>query len=399
MSEKLSTILAHAGDWKQTKKLNALRESPEVLPVYMTSVFAFDDTQSVDDVYEGVEDGYIYSRMRHPNNDAVAEVLAAADGAEEGLVFSSGMSAILLSILAVIRSGDHVVSSPVLYGGVRDFLENELPRFGVEVSFVDFGDPHVVAQAVRPNTKVLYTETISNPLMAVPDLEAISAIAHAHGAQLFVDNTFASPVVAQPLRYGADLVLYSATKYLGGHSDLVGGAAVGSKDLIGLVRKKLTLYGATLGAAESWLLARSLRTLELRVTRQSETALRVAKALEAHPAVERVYYPGLPSNADHAIAERLFREGRYGGMLGVELRGGEEAAVHAIDHLGFIKYVPSLAGTATSVSYPARTSHRAFTPEALREAGISRGLLRFSIGLEDADEIIAQITQALEKDA
>lgn len=395
MEEKTATILAHAGDGQDAKRLGKLKEVPEVLPLYMTSVFAFDDAQSVDDVYEGTENGYVYARMRHPNNDAAAAVLAAVDGAGDGLVFSSGMAAILISILSVVQAGDHVVSSPVLYGGVHDFLEHELPRFGVQVSFADFSDPEKVRAAVRDETRLLYTETISNPLMSVPDLEAIAKIAHARDALFFVDNTFGSPVVVRPLEWGADAALYSATKYLGGHSDLVGGAVTGGQELIARIRKKLTLYGATLGAAESWLLARSLRTLELRVTRQSRNALQTAEFLESHPEIERVYYPGLASAPDHATAARLFRNGLFGGMLSVDLKGGEQAAEETIRRLGFIKYVPSLAGTATSVSWPARTSHRAFSREQLRETGISPGQLRFSIGLEDPEDIIEQIRAAL----
>ncbi len=396
MSEKkVTTDLAHAGDGQFEKTLRTFKSVPEVLPVYMTSVFAFDDVDSVDAIYEGESAGYIYSRMQHPNADSVAESLAIADSAEDALVFSSGMAAIILSILSVVKSGDHIVSSPVLYGGVRTYLENELERFGVEVTFTDFYSTENVEKALKPNTKLIYTETISNPLMEVFDIPAIAKIAHAHDALFFIDNTFASPIVVTPLSYGADLVLYSATKYLGGHSDLVGGAATGSKELIALVRKKLTLYGSTLGAAESWLLARSLRTLDLRVTKQSQNALTIARYLEGHPAIERVYYPGLTSNRDHKIASKLFRKGLYGGMLSADIKGGVEEATRVVNNLGFIKYVPSLAGTSTSVSYPAKTSHRAYNKEELQKAGISPAELRFSAGIEDPDDLIAQFEQAL----
>ena len=395
MSESLTTVLAHAGDGKKEKKYRGYASVPEVQPVYMTSVFAFDDVKSVDDIYEGESEGYVYARMHHPNNEAAAEALAFADKAEAGLVFSSGMAAIILSILSVVKTGDHIVSSPVLYGGVRDYLENELKRFGVDVTFTDFGDPENVRAVIRPNTKIVYTETISNPLMQVADYPVIADIAHENGALFFIDNTFASPIVANPVKYGADLVLYSATKYLGGHSDLVGGAATGSAGLISGIKKKLTLYGATLGAAESWLLSRSLRTLDLRVTKQSENALKIAQFLEKHDAVEKVYYPGLESAPEHALAEKLFNNGLYGGMLSADIKGGEAAAVKVVNNLGFIKYVPSLAGTATSVSYPAKTSHRAYSREELEKAGISLGQLRFSAGIENADDIINQLESAL----
>ena len=391
----LSTNLIHTGDGQFAKKLRDYTSVPESLPVYLTSVFAFDDVPSVDAIYEHEAEGYIYSRMRHPNTDAVSEILAAAEGGEAALVFSSGMSAIVLSILALVGQGDHVVSSPVLYGGVHDFLEKELKRFGIEVTFVDFINENVEA-AIRPNTKLLYTEMICNPLLEVPDLRSISEIAHRRGLPLLVDNTFATPVVARPLALGADLVLYSATKYLGGHSDIVGGAAVGSAALIEKVRAKLTLYGATLDAHSAWLLARSLRTLELRVTRHSENALKVARFLEGHPKVEKVFYPGLESSPDHARAKAQFQNGLYGGMLSFNLRGGEAEATAFVAALRTIKYVPSLAGTATTLSYAAKTSHRFYTPEALAKAGITFGQLRLSIGLEDPEDIIAELGEALE---
>ena len=395
--QSINTCLAHAGDGQAEKEIRTYSSVPEVLPVYMTSVFAFDNVADVDDIYEGKARGYVYSRMKHPNADSAARAIAAADKAEDALVFSSGMAAIILSIISVVRTGDHIVSSPVLYGGVRDYLENELKRYGVGVTFTDFSDTENIVKAMRPETRLVYTETISNPLMEVFDLQRIADLAHARDSLFFVDNTFASPVVACPILHGADLTLQSATKYLGGHSDLVGGAASGSKKLIDSIRKKLTLYGSTLGAAECWLLARSLRTLELRVTRQSQNALAMAEFLEKHPAVERVFYPGLESNWDHEIAKKLFNRGLYGGMLSVDIRGGEKEATGVVNNLGFIKYVPSLAGTATSVSYPAKTSHRAYSREELKKAGISMGQLRFSAGIEDIEDITARLDAALNR--
>lgn len=397
MSEKkLSTELIHTGDGQFYKKIAESKSVPEVLPVYMTSVFAFDDVPSVDDIYEHKADGYIYSRIKHPNTDAVAEILSAAEGAEDALLFSSGMSAIVLSILAAVSAGDHIISSPVLYGGVHDFLQNEIKRFGVDVTFVDFIHDDI-EKHIRPNTKLIYTETICNPLLEVPDIAKTAEIAHKHGLLFYVDNTFATSVVAKPLKLGADLALYSTTKYLGGHSDLVGGAAVGGADVIAKIRPKLVLYGSVLGPMDSWLLARSLRTLELRVTRHSENALKVAQFLENHPKIEKVFYPGLESSPDHERAAAQFENGLYGGMLSANLRGGEREASIVIASMPTIKYVPSLAGTATTVSYAAKTSHRAYTKEQLDEAGITYGQLRFSIGLEDPDDIIAEIDAALAK--
>lgn len=394
--KKLSTKLIHTGDGQDYKKIAQSASVPEVLPVYLTSVFAFDDVPSVDDIYDHKADGYIYSRIKHPNTDAVADILAAAEGAEDALLFSSGMSAIILSILAVVSSGDHIIASPVLYGGVHDFLQNELKRFGVEVMFVDIINDDI-EKYIKPNTKLIYTETICNPLLEVPDLKKTADIAHKHGLLFYVDNTFATSVVVSPYKFGADLVLYSTTKFLGGHSDIVGGAAVGKADVIARVRPKLVLYGAVLSPMDAWLLARSLRTLELRVTRHSQNALKVAQFLEKHPKIEKVFYPGLESSPDHERAAAQFNNGLYGGMLSANLRGGEREASIVIASMPTIKYVPSLVGTATTVSYAAKTSHRAYTKEQLDEAGITYGQLRFSIGLEDADDIIAEIDAALAK--
>ena len=396
MGNNLNTRLNHTGDGQFYKQVAQSSSVPEVLPVYRTSVFAFDDVPSVDRIYEGEDDGYIYSRIKHPNTEAVSEILAAAEETEAALVFSSGMSAIALSILSVVQQGDHIISSPVLYGGVHDFLSKELARFGVSVTFVDFLRENI-ADFIRPETKLIYTESICNPLMEVPDMAAAAKVAHEHGLLFFVDNTFATPVVVKPAKLGADVVLYSATKYLGGHSDIVGGAAAGNREIIGKIRRTLTLYGAVLGADDSWLLARSLRTLSLRVKTHSRNALQVAEFLAKHPKIEKVFYPGLESSPSHKRAKAQFAEGLYGGMLSFNLRGGEQEASTVIRELSTIKYVPSLAGTATTLSYAAKTSHRFYPPQELAAVGITLGQLRLSVGLEEAEDIIAELDGALAK--
>lgn len=396
MGNNLNTRLNHTGDGQFYKQVAQSSSVPEVLPVYRTSVFAFDDVPSVDRIYEGEDDGYIYSRIKHPNTEAVSEILAAAEETEAALVFSSGMSAIALSILSVVQQGDHIISSPVLYGGVHDFLSKELARFGVSVTFVDFLRENI-ADFIRPETKLIYTESICNPLMEVPDMAAAAKVAHEHGLLFFVDNTFATPVVVKPAQLGADVVLYSATKYLGGHSDIVGGAAAGNREIIGKIRRTLTLYGAVLGADDSWLLARSLRTLSLRVKTHSRNALQVAEFLAKHPKIEKVFYPGLESSPSHKRATAQFAKGLYGGMLSFNLRGGEQEASTVIRELSTIKYVPSLAGTATTLSYAAKTSHRFYPPQELAAVGITMGQLRLSVGLEEAEDIIAELDGALAK--
>ncbi|MDR0374879.1 MAG: aminotransferase class I/II-fold pyridoxal phosphate-dependent enzyme [Treponema sp.] len=395
MKKDLSAKLLHTGDAKYAKKIAGMVSSPETMPIYQTSVFAFNNIADVDAIYEKETDGYIYSRIASPNADAVSEILAAADGGEKALVFASGMAAITTAILSFVQSGDHIIASPVLYGGVQDFLANELPRFGIEATFADLLDGNI-SDYIKPNTKLVYTETICNPLMEVPDLETLAGNARENGLTLLVDNTFATPVVANPLSLGADAVLYSATKYLGGHSDIMAGAVISSAGIIERVRRLQVLYGGILSPHDCWLLARSLRTLDLRMKRHSENALETAKFLDAHPKIERVFYPGLASSPSHERAARQFEKGLFGGMLSVDLKGGEGAARRIIQAFETIFLVPSLAGTATTVSWSAKTSHRFYDREERLRSGITDGQLRFSIGLEDARDIIAELSAALE---
>jgi methionine-gamma-lyase len=369
---------------------------PETFPIYLTSVFAFDDVKSVDAIYEHEAQGYVYSRMANPNSDAVSSILATADGGDGALVFSSGMAAIAMTMLSLVKTGDHIIASPVLYGGVHDFLANELARFGISVDFTDLINTDLRVYA-KPNTKLVYTETINNPLMEVPDIEKTASEAHSLGLKLLVDNTFATPSVVKPISLGADAVLYSATKYLGGHSDITGGAVVASADIINAVKRLQILYGATLGPSDCWLLSRSLRTLDLRMKQHSKNALTVARFLETHPKVARVHYPGLNSSPSYERAVRQFVNGRFGGMLSADLKGGGKEASALIEALDMTAFVPSLAGTATTVSYAAKTSHRAYSKSEREKAGITDGQLRFSIGLEDAGDIIGDIEQALGK--
>ena len=396
MSKDLSTRILHSGGARFAKKVAGMPSVPETLPIYQTSVFAFDNIADVDAIFDNETEGYIYTRIASPNADAVSEMLATADGGEKALVFASGMAAITTAILSFVGQGDHIISSPVLYGGVQNYLANELPRFGVEVTFADIlgGDitPHI-----RPNTKLVYTETICNPLMEVPDLETLSRAAHAHGLTVLVDNTFATSMIAQPLALGVDAVLYSATKYLGGHNDVVAGAVVASAEVIDRIRKFQIMYGSILSPHDCWLLARSMRTLDLRVRKHSKNALEVAQFLEAQPQVAKVHYPGLLSSPSHERANKQFLNGLYGGMLSIDLKGDSAAAHVMVRELDGILMVPSLAGTTTTVSWSAKTSHRFYDREERLNIGISDGQLRFSIGLEDVRDLIAEFSEALKK--
>ncbi|HWQ71594.1 MAG TPA: aminotransferase class I/II-fold pyridoxal phosphate-dependent enzyme [Desulfitobacteriaceae bacterium] len=396
--KKLETQLIHTGNGQFQKRINKSLTVPETLPVYLTSAYALEDVSALDEIQANKADGYLYSREAAPNADAVAEIIADADKGEQALVFASGMAAITTTVLAFVQTGDHIIAASVLYGGVYNFLANELARFGVEVSFVDMINENITPH-IKPNTKLVYTETISNPLMAVPDIGRISETAHAHGLLVLLDNTFATPVIAKPLLLGADIVLYSATKYLGGHSDLVAGAVVAGRELISQIKRLQILYGCILSPHDCWLLARSLRTLGLRMKKHSENALAVAQFLEAHPKIEKVFYPGLVSSPSYERAQRQFSQGYSGGMLSVNLKGGEKAALALVKALAMIPFVPSLAGTSTTVSYPVKTSHRLYSQEERKKLGITDGLLRFSVGLEDSGDIIKEIGTALDEGA
>lgn len=397
MSEKsFSTKIIHAGEVEFMKKALGGVSVPKVSPIFLSSVFSFDDVPTLDAVYDGTAEGYVYSRMANPTTDGVCQILAAAEGCDDAIVFSSGMAAIINAIIANVQAGDHIISSPVLYGGVYDYLHNEITRFGVEVTFVDFLNEDI-EKYIKSNTKVIYTETISNPLMEVMDIPRISEIAHKHNCKVIVDNTFATAAVAKPLSLGADIVVYSATKFLGGHSDIIGGAVLSDKETIKALHRFSTLYGAIMSPFDAWLLTRSLRTLEMRVAKHSANALKVAEFFENHPKVEKVYYPGLKSSPYYELGQKLFVEGRCGGMISADIIGGEEAASKFIAECESIKFVPSLAGVSTTISYPAKTSHRAYSKEEMETVGISTGQLRFSIGLEDADDIIAELSAAFDK--
>ncbi|MDR1938585.1 MAG: PLP-dependent aspartate aminotransferase family protein [Tannerellaceae bacterium] len=391
MDKRFSSRLIHLGD-----RFGESVSRSKSIPIAMTSVFAFDDVESLDRVYEGEAQGYIYTRNGNPVHDALAEIMSGIEEGEAALAYASGMGAISLSILAHVKAGDHIIAANVLYGGSFQFIKSELARFDVSVTFVDPVNEDL-APHFKPNTRLVYVETISNPTMEAIDLEALAKTAHAAGAKLIVDNSFATPVICQPLLLGADVVVYSATKYIGGHSDVTAGIVVSDRETIGRIYASGLLFGPTLSPFDGWLLIRSLRTLELRIQKHSQNALALAEYFETHPAVSAVYYPGLASSPTHPVAERLFNNHLYGGMLSIDLEGGERQAYALLRHLETIKFVPSLAGVSTSTSYPAKTSHRSLNDEELEKARISKGLIRVSVGLEDIADIIGEFDATLAK--
>jgi cystathionine beta-lyase/cystathionine gamma-synthase len=384
------------------------RQTPVGTPVWRTASFGFASAREYADVLNDREPGYSYSRIDNPTADAFAEGVAALEGVRidapvGGQAFASGMAAISAILLAYTGAGTHVVAPAAVYGGTYGLLAELLARFGVETDFVDITDIAAVRAAVRPETRVVWAETLANPTMTVADLPALAEVAHAAGALLAVDSTFATPAVCRPLEHGADLVVHSATKYIGGHSDSTGGVVVGRTNLLGPVRDIRVHTGGSLAPDEAFLLRRGLETLPLRVGRQCTTAAAFAAAVARHPAVARVDYPGMPDHPGHSTARRLYDAGpkgtRFGAIVTVTPRGGYDAGMALADRVRLARLASSLGGTHTLVSHVASTTHRQLDAAALAAAGIDPGAVRFSIGLEDAEDLILDVTNALEQAA
>ncbi len=355
----------------------------KVTPIYQTSAFSFESLEELEEYYEG-EGNYLYSRMGNPNTDELGHAVALLEGAPSGVAASSGMAAILAGVLAVTKNGDHVIAAEDLYGGTYHMLNAELKSFGIETTFVDFSDEKLIKAAIQENTKLIISETITNPFLRVECVEKVAEIATEHGLISMLDNTFATPFLLQPFTNGIDLVVHSATKYIGGHSDVTAGVLVGRKDLIDNAKARITQLGSNLSPIEAWLACRGLKTMALRMKKQCENAFSVAEKLAKHPSVFRVYYP------------RSVSEKGNGAILTIELEETCDIS-RFFSGLGWIKIVPTLAGVETSVSYPIGTSHRALPIEAQKKLGINSQVVRISIGIEDAEDITAQFIKALER--
>jgi cystathionine beta-lyase/cystathionine gamma-synthase len=359
--------------------------SPVATPIYQSSTF----TNPIGSTAE-----VLYTRYgNNPNQVAIARRLAALEGAEAALFVASGMGAVALAHLAVLRPGDHLVSSEWIYGGVHRLFAQEFGRLGIDVTFVNPTQSRDWKRAMKKTTRAIFVETPTNPLLRVIDPEPLATLCKTEGLVLLVDSTFATPINFRPLEHGADVVIHSATKYLNGHSDVIAGAVAGAEPVIEEVRKLMQVWGQALDPLAAWLIDRGMRTLAVRVERHNQTGLRVAQWCAAQPAFAAVHYPGLPAHPDHEIVTRVL-DG-CGGMLGVELKGGARAAERFLRSLKIAAHAPSLGGVETLVSEPRLTSHASLTPEERTRAGIPDGFLRFSLGLEDADDIIADFTQAL----
>ena len=367
---------------------------PVVTPIVQSASFAFDDTEELAATLHDPARGFSYSRVGNPTVDVFERTLADLEDAEACVGFASGMAAVHAVSLALCAAGDHVVSSGSVYGNTIGFFRDVLGRMGVETTFVDTADPAAVARAITPRTRMVYTEAIGNPALPVADLPRLSATAREKGVPLVVDATFATPWLCRPVPLGADLVLHSATKYLGGHGDVIAGAVSGSSALIDRVRRIAIDTGGILEPFTAWLVLRGLKTLSLRMDRHCASAMRIAERLAGHARVAQVVYPGLPSHPHHAVAARVLSHG-FGGMVGVEIAGGREAAAAVQHGLRVFQRAGSLGDAHSLVLQPALTSHRQLSPDELRRAGIPEGFLRLSVGLEDPDDLLEDLETAL----
>jgi cystathionine beta-lyase/cystathionine gamma-synthase len=352
-----------------------------VTPVFTSS--AYD--------YEGVSPTLYPRYFNTPNQKAVAEKLAALENAEDGIVFGSGMAAILTSLFAMLKKGDHVVFQNDLYGGTHHAIVNELPRFGIDYTFVDGADPSNFEKALRKETRLVYIETPSNPTLKITDIKAVAAIAKKNGLLSMIDNTFASPINQNPIDFGIDIVSHSGTKYIGGHSDLSCGATLASKNIIAQIWQSAIHFGGSLDNQACWLVERSLKTIVLRVRQQNANALAVAQYLKTDSRIGKVYYPGLTDHPDHAIAKAQM-PGGFGGMLSFEIKNDADKFA---SRLKLIRRAISLGGVESTITSPVKTSHSKLSVEERKAIGVTDNLLRLSVGIEEANDIIEDIKQAL----
>ena len=392
MSEREPGFSTRAvGGWRQVPDVHQHPASP---PLYQSATFIFDDIDEFAAVGQTkISGGYLYSRWANPTVDALASVIASLEGAEATACFASGMGAITGTLLSLLSSGDHVVAAAQLYGGTHGLFGGVLARAGVEASKADVGDHAAIEAAFRPNTKVLYCETIGNPTMNVADVDALAAIARAHNATFVVDATFTPPSMFRSLEHGVDLVVHSATKYLGGHGDVTGGVVSGAAERIDAIRLLEIDVGGGMAPFDAWLIARGVQTLVLRVDRICQSALTLARALEEHPAVTRVLYPGLESHPDHALARKLLGD-HFGGMLAFDV-GDRVGGRRFLERVRLAGAAASLGGTKTLVVHPASVTHTQLSPEQRAAIGLTEGMVRVSVGIEDVDDIIADFEQAL----
>jgi O-succinylhomoserine sulfhydrylase len=362
--------------------------------MYLTSSFVFDSAAQAAARFSEKEAGFIYSRFTNPTVAAFQERLAALEGAQACIATASGMSAILACAMSLLQAGDHVIASHSIFGSTVQLFGGILKRFGVETTFVSPTDPQAWVQAVRPQTKLFFLETPSNPLTEISDIAALAEIAHRCGAQLAVDNCFCTPALQRPLELGADIVIHSATKYLDGQGRVMGGAVLGRSEFVmGAVHPFLRTAGPTLSAFNAWVILKGLETLRIRMDAHAEAAQKLARWLERQRAIERVYYPGLPSHPQHELAMRQQKNG--GGIVSFDIKGGREAAWRVVDGTRMLSITANLGDTKTTITHPASTTHGRISQDARAAAGIGEGLLRVAVGLEAVEDIQADLATGL----
>lgn len=366
-------------------------------PIFQTSTFVFDSAEQGAARFALEESGYIYTRLGNPTTDALEKKLAVLERGEAGLATASGISAITTTLLTLCQQGDHIVSASAIYGCTHAFLSHSMPKFGINVSFVDSANPEEIRAAMRPETKVVYIETPANPTLSLVDIETVAGIAHQQGAVLVVDNTFMSPYCQQPLQLGADIVVHSVTKYINGHGDVIGGIIVGKQEFIDQARfvglKDIT--GGCMSPFNAWLTLRGVKTLGIRMERHCENAMKIARFLEGHPSITHVYYPGLSSHPQYELGQRQMS--LPGGIISFEIAGGLEAGRRMINSVELCLLAVSLGDTETLIQHPASMTHSPVAPEERLKAGITDGLIRLSVGLEDPEDIINDLEHAIRK--
>ncbi len=386
---------------KATKAIHAgrLKDSPygEVsVPIFQTSTFKFPNAEEGAARFAGESPGFIYTRLANPTVTALEENVCALESGYGAMAAATGMAAISTTFLALLNAGDHVVSTDSLYGSTRVILENELPRFGIETTFVDTSRLENAREALRPNTRMIYVESPTNPTMILTDLQGIASLAHEHGALLAVDNTFASPYLQRPLEHGADIVLHSLTKFINGHSDVVGGMIVTrEEDTYQRIRRILSLFGATMDPHQAWLILRGVRTLPLRMERAQENAMKIAAFLQSHPKVTWVRYPGLPEHPQHHVARKQM-DG-FGSMICFGVQNGLQGGITVMNSVRVITLAVSLGGVDSLIEHPASMTHASIAKKEREAAGILDELVRLSVGCEDFEDLREDLDQALAK--
>lgn len=388
------TLAIHAGNMEK-ETFGAL-----ATPIYQSSTFYFDSCEQGGRRFAGEESGYIYTRLGNPTTTVLEKKVAALEGAEDAVALSSGMGAVSSCLWSIAAAGKHIVADEALYGCTFAYLNHGMTRYGVEVTFIDTSDLNAVKAALKPNTCCVYLETPANPNLKILDIAEISKIAHKFNPEIMVvcDNTFATPYLQRPLELGCDAVIHSATKYLNGHGDVIAGFVCGKKEFIDTVRmfglKDMT--GAVMDPFAAFLILRGLKTLEIRMQRHCENAKRIAEFLDKHPKVQKVYYPGLESHVGHDVAAKQMHGG-FGGIIAFEVKGGMNAGIKLCNSLNLITVAVSLGDAETLIEHPASMTHSPYTPEERAAAGISDGLVRLSAGLENVEDIIADLEQGLKQ--